>query len=103
VITLTWLVLRNDFVSLITTAVFINMAFYILQTHTLFTLRRQRVGEENCYRVPLYPWLPLVFLVVLYGMFIGRLVLDWERAWVDLALLGLGIPASILWMRYRKP
>lgn len=102
VISLVWLVWKNDFVSLIATAIFVNLVFYILSAHGLFILRRQRVGEENCYRVPLYPWLPLLFLLGLYGIFIARLVLDWQRAWVDLALLALGIPASILYLRYRK-
>ena len=100
---LVMLLVRHDFASLVTTAIFLNMVFYIIKTHTLFTLRRQGVGEEGCYRVPFYPWLPLLFLVSLYGLFVARLVLDWQRAWFDLALLALGIPASILWLRYRKP
>jgi APA family basic amino acid/polyamine antiporter len=95
------LLLIRDVTKLLTSAVFVNAIFYVLKGHTLFRLRRARVGEDGCYKVPLYPWLPLLFLLMMYALCAARLILDWQRAWIDLTLLLIGIPAYLGWRRLR--
>lgn len=96
------LLLFRDFTALVTSTVFLNAIFYIVKAHTLFRLRKEGVGDERCYKIPMYPWLPLVFVVALYALCLGRLILDWQRAWVDVALLLVGVPAYFLWRRWKE-
>lgn len=32
----------------------------------------------------------------------GRLVLDWQRAWIDVMLLLIAVPAYFVWRRYSR-
>lgn len=94
------LLLVRDVTRLLVSAVFLNAIFYVLKGHTLFRLRREQVGPADCFEVPLYPWLPALFLLTLYAMCLARVVLDWQRAWIDLLLIVVGIPAYFAWRRW---
>ncbi len=96
------LLLRQSFVDLITTSIFVNMIFYLFRVHALFRLRRKGIGDDDGYRVPFYPWLPLGVLFMLATILIVRIVFDWERAGIDLAFLAAGIPASMIWVRWQE-
>jgi APA family basic amino acid/polyamine antiporter len=96
------LVVVRDFAALVISATFLNVGFYILRGHSFFRLRRDKVGDVGCYKVPLFPWVPLVFMVALYAVFVGRLVLDWQRGWIDVTLLLIAVPAFFVWRRYSR-
>ncbi|MBX2816241.1 MAG: amino acid permease [Saprospiraceae bacterium] len=96
------LLLKQNFVDLVTSAIFMNLIFFSVRVASLFVLRKQRIGEEHGgYRVPLYPILPIIVLLFMLALLVIRVIYDWDRAWFDLALLGVGIPASIWWFRWQ--
>jgi APA family basic amino acid/polyamine antiporter len=96
------LLVVRDFAALAISATFLNVGFYILRAHSFLRLRRRKVGEEGCYKAPFFPWLPLIFMLTLYGVLIGRLILDWQRAWIDVSLVLIAVPAYFLWRRFSR-
>jgi APA family basic amino acid/polyamine antiporter len=102
-IAMIYLILKRNFTDLVTSAIFLNIIFYILRASSIFRLRARGIGDEGRYRMPFYPVLPILFICALGALFGIRLVLDWQRAWFDLALLALGLPASYAWHRFVKP
>lgn len=96
------LLVVRDFAALAISATFLNVGFYLLRGHSYFRLRREKIGEEGCYKVPFSPWLPLIFMLALYGVLLGRLILDWQRAWIDVTLVLIAVPAYFLWRRFSR-
>lgn len=96
---------KQSFTSLATSAVFLNLVFYMVRVSTLFGLRRRGIAatsDDHGYRVPWYPTLPFLVLAAFFLLFAVRLWFDWQRAWMDLTLLALGYPAAYLWMRWSE-
>ena len=99
VLALVFLVVRRNFVDLILSATFLNLIFFALRVQSLFVLRRRGLGAPGGFRLPWYPWLPLAVLTSMYAVLITRIILDWERAWFDLAVLLVGLAVSQFWIR----
>jgi APA family basic amino acid/polyamine antiporter len=75
--------------------------FYILAVLAVFRLRRTAPDLTRPFRVPLYPWVPLVFLAGAGCLMVGAL-LDADRTAVfALGVMALGFPAQWLWQRFR--
>lgn len=102
VLAILFLIVRRNFVDLVLSATFINLIFYALRVQSLFTLRRRDLGDPGGFRMPLYPWLPLLALVGMYGVLLIRLVVDWERAWFDVLVLAVGFSVSWVWFRGKE-
>lgn len=66
---------------------------------TLFYYRRQRQQETASYRVPLYPWLPLLFIVTVLWVVTETIVARPADAGACMLLLLLGIPVYLIWRR----
>ncbi|HEY4320203.1 MAG TPA: amino acid permease [Gemmatimonadales bacterium] len=70
--------------------------FYILCGIALFRLRRTRPDVPRPFRVPWYPWMPVVFLVSSSAMLVNALVADpWHSA-MGAAFVLLGFPVYYL-------
>ncbi len=80
--------------------VFAILIFYTLTTLALFKLRKNDVGGQGVYRMPLYPLLPVVYLAGILALLILRAIFEWEKSLVDLAFIASGLPFSLIW--YRK-
>jgi basic amino acid/polyamine antiporter, APA family len=79
--------------------------FFLLTAISLFVLRRQAPAGENPYRVPLYPFTPLLFCAMcgymLYSSFLYALSKDPSSigAQLGIGVLLLGLP--VLWLARR--
>ncbi len=96
------LVVRGSFETIVAGMVFAILIFYTLTTFALFKLRREGVGERDAFRMPLYPLLPIVYLVGVIGLLLFRLVFEWEKSMVDLLFVASGLPISWFWIRRKK-
>ena len=47
------------------------------------------------YRVPLYPWLPGLYLVGIVTLLVLRAIFEWEKSLIDLAFIASGLPLKI--------
>jgi APA family basic amino acid/polyamine antiporter len=93
------LVARGSFASIAAGMVFAILIFYTLTTLALFRLRAAGVGEEGAYRMPLYPWLPGLYLCGVVGLLVVRAVYEWQASLVDLAFVATGLPFAWYWVR----
>ena len=89
------LLVRQNFESIVAGMTFAVLIFYIFTTLALFKLRREKVGEEDSYKMPLYPILPAIYLIGLIGLVIIRGYFEWEKSLVDLAFIATGLPFAI--------
>jgi APA family basic amino acid/polyamine antiporter len=90
-------VLFLDFEDLANTFVEAIVPFYALAVAAVFTLRK-RVDYDPPFRVPLYPIVPMLFVLATIFILVNAIV-DPERRWWTLLVLGiiaLGIPVYYL-------
>ena len=99
----------GDFAKLIGGVIFIGWIFYGLGAAAIFPIRRASQGLPIPYRVPGYPWTPLLFVVAAAGIVINAVVsafLDlsqFKNLAVAIVLLLLGLPAYFFWRKRAPP
>jgi len=47
--------------------------------------------------MPLYPWLPGLYLVGVFGLLCARAILEWEKSLVDISFVATGLPFAAYW------
>jgi APA family basic amino acid/polyamine antiporter len=92
----------GSFEKLLTYVIFTDALSLAVVASTLFVFRRRRVGEEGAFRMPLYPWLPLLYLAVLVAASGYILLTDTPLALVGLAILLTGAPLYALGRRVSR-
>jgi amino acid transporter len=76
--------------------------FFLLAGLSLFVLRRRDRDTPRPFRVPLYPWTPILFVVTSGYLLYSSVMHTGIGALVGIAVLGLGVP--VLWYcRARAP
>ncbi len=96
------LIIRGTFETIATGLVFTILIFYGLSTLALFKMRKDRIGGTNIFRVPLYPFLPLLSFLLIIGLIVLRAIFQWQNSAVDLVFVVTGIPFAIYWVRRRE-
>lgn len=96
------LVIRGSFETLAAGMVFAILIFYTLTTLAVFKLRRLKIGEEISWKMPFYPWLPIIYLVGVVGLLVVRIIFEFEKSLIDFAFIASGLPISFFWLRKRK-
>lgn len=92
----------GTFEQLLTYVIFTGWAFYALGALALFHYRARGLPAGG-YRVPGYPWTPLLFVLSAAGIVVSTLVTQPSRALVGVGLVLLGAPAYWLWRRTSRP
>ncbi|KRE97008.1 amino acid permease [Frateuria sp. Soil773] len=64
---------------------------------TLFWYRRYLADQPSPYRVPFYPWLPLVFVCTVLGVIVATAIHNPGDAGMSLLIIALGVPAYYGW------
>ena len=99
----------GKFAELIGGVIFIGWIFYGLGAAAIFPLRRATKGVNIPYRVPGYPWTPLLFVLAaaaIVGNAIVAAVTDpsqFKYLEVALLLFLLGLPAYFFWRKQSSP
>jgi APA family basic amino acid/polyamine antiporter len=93
------LLIRGTFETIASGLVFAILIFYGLSTLALFKMRQKEIGGSDIFRVPLYPFLPLVFIVLIIGLILLRAYFEWQKSLVDMAFIVTGIPFAFYWCR----
>jgi APA family basic amino acid/polyamine antiporter len=93
------LLIRGTFETIASGLVFAILIFYGLSTLALFKMRRENIGGADIFRVPLYPFLPLVFLFLILCLILLRAYFEWQKSLADLAFIVTGIPFAFYWCR----
>jgi len=93
----------GTFEQLLTYVVFTGWLFYALGAASIFTYRRKVSGRELPYRVPGYPWTPLLFIAAAAALVLDTIAIQIGRAAIGLGIVLLGTPAYFIWRRRIKP
>ena len=96
------LALTGTYEQLLTYVVFIAWIFYALAAATLFIYRRRSPDAERPYRVPGYPFTPLLFIIAALMLVGNTIVTQPVRAAIGLSIVFLGAPAYAFWRRTAK-
>lgn len=95
----------SKFAELASGAIFIGWIFYGLAAAAIFPIRRASKNSSIPYRVPGYPWTPLLFVLVAIAIVANPIVLafhdpaQFRYLTVALVLFALGIPAWLFWRK----
>jgi APA family basic amino acid/polyamine antiporter len=87
----------GTFEQLLTYVVFTGWLFYALGAATIFIYRKRSDEVASPYRVPGYPWTPLLFILAATAIVINTMATQPIRAAVGLGVVLLGVPAYLIW------
>jgi len=99
----------GKFAELIGGVIFVGWIFYGLGAAAIFPLRRAGKGLAIPYRVPGYPWTPLLFVLAaaaIVGNAIYQAIQDpskFVNLAIAIALFALGLPAYYFWRKRAAP
>ena len=96
------LLVRQQFSTIVTGVVFAILIFYGLTTLALFRFRARSTGEQDCYRVPFYPYLPALYLIGTTALLFLRLIFEFRESLHDLAFILFGLPLGLWWVWRRR-
>jgi APA family basic amino acid/polyamine antiporter len=93
------LCLSGSYGQLLDYVIIAAVLFYLLTAVGLFVLRVRRPEAERPVRVPLYPWLPAIYVVSNALICVALLVQKPQYTWPGIAIVALGLPVYWLWRR----
>jgi APA family basic amino acid/polyamine antiporter len=80
--------------------VFAGWVFYALAAISLIIFRKRMPHAHRGYRVPLYPFLPLLFALLAAALLVNTLITAPRESLAGLAIIASGVPVFI-WMKRR--
>jgi APA family basic amino acid/polyamine antiporter len=95
--------LANTYDKLLGYVVFADWVFFGLAGVALLVFRRTRPDAPRPYPAPLYPVLPLVFVLAAFGIVVNAYVSDLRNALTGTAIIALGVPVFLGWRRWFAP
>jgi basic amino acid/polyamine antiporter, APA family len=92
----------GTFEQLLTYVVFIGWIFYAIAAASIFVYRKRAPDASRRYRVPGYPFTPIVFIAAAMLLVANTVVTQPGRSALGLGIVCLGIPAYAIWRRMAK-
>jgi APA family basic amino acid/polyamine antiporter len=92
----------GTFEQLLTYVVFVGWIFYALGAACVFVLRRTQPQTPRPFRVPGYPFTPLLFIVAAAALVGNTIVTQPGRAAVGIAVVLAGVPVYFIWGGHRR-
>jgi APA family basic amino acid/polyamine antiporter len=86
------LAVSGSYQQLFTDVIFTAWIFYGLAVGAVLILRRTQPQIKRVFRVPGYPWVPLLFCMAAIGLVVSTIVERPEGALVGIALIASGVP-----------
>jgi APA family basic amino acid/polyamine antiporter len=91
------LVASGTFEQLLTYVVFTGWIFYALGAASIFFYRRRHPEMPRPFRVPGYPWAPLLFILSAAAIVVNTMISQPVQALLGIAVVLLGTPAFFVW------
>ncbi|MFN8571551.1 MAG: amino acid permease [Gemmatimonadaceae bacterium] len=92
----------GTFEQLLTYVVFVGWIFYALGAASVMVLRRKRPDVPRPFRVPGYPWTPILFVLAAIAIVGNTILTQPTQAAIGLGVVFLGAPAYWLWTRGQR-
>jgi len=91
----------GTFTELLTYVVFSGWIFYGLCAATIFVYRKRHPERERPYKVPGYPWTPLLFILAAFVLVANTLFNNLRdqpvKTLLAVGIIALGLPAYLIW------
>jgi basic amino acid/polyamine antiporter, APA family len=87
----------GTFEQLLTYVVFVGWIFYGLGAASVFVLRHTEPAAPRPFRVPGYPWTPLLFIVAAAALVANTIATQPGRAAVGIGVVLLDLPVYFIW------
>ena len=91
------LVFSGTYSELLDYVIFASLLFYALTVAGLILLRSRRPDLPRPFRVPGYPYVPILYGSLCLTMMFTLLVVRPEYTWPGLILVALGVPVYYIW------
>jgi len=92
-------VLSNTYGQLVGYAVYADWIFFALAAVALIVFRKTRPDAPRPHKTPLYPVVPVVFIVAGIGIVVNTFFTDTFNAVMGSIIIALGVPVFVLWQR----
>lgn len=93
------LALSGTFDQLLAYVIFVGWIFYALGAAAVIVLRQKRPHVHRPYRVPGYPWTPLLFVAAAAALVVNTIVAQPRVAAIGLVVVFVGAPAYWYWAK----
>jgi APA family basic amino acid/polyamine antiporter len=93
------LAVTGTFEQLLTYVVFVGWSFYALAAASIFVYRKRESTASVRYRVPGYPWTPLIFIAIVAAFALNTIAAQPARAALGIGVVLTGIPGYLIWRR----
>ncbi|MFN8001757.1 MAG: hypothetical protein U0X75_12150 [Acidobacteriota bacterium] len=90
----------NRYDELVRYAVFADWIFFALAGVALMVFRRTLPDAPRPQPVPLYPLVPILFILIGLGIVINTFITDWNNARMGALIIAFGVPVFFLWQRF---
>ncbi len=97
------LCLSGSYGDLLNYVIFAAVLFYFLTVIALFRLRSLKPDAERPYRAVGYPWLQVVYCILLGAIMIDLLIKSPQYTWPGLIIVLIGVPVYFVWRRVGTP
>lgn len=97
------LTLAGSFQQLFTYVIFTAWIFYGLTVAAVIVLRIRRPALERRFRVPAYPWVPLLFVLAAMGVTASTALSDPIHACLGVGMILAGFPLYLLFRAVEQP
>jgi APA family basic amino acid/polyamine antiporter len=77
----------------------VGWSFYALAAGSIFVYRNRETAKNQGYRVPGYPWTPLIFILTVAAFVLNTIATQPTRAAIGLAVVLTGIPGYLIWRK----
>lgn len=91
------LAVSGTFEQLLTYVVFVGWIFYSLAAASVFVYRRRQPEAVRPFRVPGYPWTPLLFIAAAAALILNTIATQPVRSAIGIGIVLLGAPAYLIW------
>ena len=97
------LIFSGTYSELLDYVIFVALLFYFMTVLCLFVLRFRLPKAERPYRVPGYPILPALYMVLCFLVMVDLLIVRPEFTWPGLIIVLTGVPVYGVWRIIGKP
>ncbi|MDD5544797.1 MAG: amino acid permease [Acidobacteriia bacterium] len=91
------LALSGTFEELLTYVIFVGWIFYALAGASIFVYRKRQPDRPRPYRVPGYPWTPILFVLTGAAIVANTIIAEPRNAAIGLGISLVGAPAYFIW------
>lgn len=90
----------GSFSRIIIFVTFMDIVFMALATSTIFIFRQRKIPNSG-YKLKLYPWIPIIYLIVTIAFVLNTLVELNPESWIGVIILLIGVPVFFYFKKSR--